>query len=507
MTKKIRGKSIALIGICFVYLLLRLSFVGDDMLNTDGSRWYRRSENFLTAVKEQDLASTYQHYQPGVSLMWLNSLTRQTTWSLQDLFKSPRWSLENADDFVKINRVSVVALNLVLFLIFIYSLVLINKLYGERVRNLFGLFFATEPYIVGIDRWFHVTSLEVYFSFAAFLTFLVWFKRPTKLKSPAKDLLFVGILVGISSLSKITGALTLVFVLLILLVKSVEKKPYSLRNFLASALIIVSVSALTFFVLFPALWIAPVETIQKIISAVFGHISEDVRSTSYFGLKGLLFYPLIVILKTSPFLLLGGFVSLSMLLVRFSKTPRNIKFLISPYFLFLLLYFVIFSVSDKKVDRYALVFFPVILLGVARIFSSLPRRFLEACCLVTFLGTFYMLLNNFPVVSSYYNPLLGGEKTALKLALYDNSGEYFAQSAMYLNSLARPVVYVPNNNESFSYFYKGSTVISYEDGVSYYVASLDYDRTTPFSDARCPMLEKTFGPHFEPPVVYVYKCF
>ena len=66
-----------------LFLFLRLPGLGRDIANSDSIRWHRRSEKFLSALKQRDLSSTYQHYQPGVSLMWINSIVKQAAFSYQ----------------------------------------------------------------------------------------------------------------------------------------------------------------------------------------------------------------------------------------------------------------------------------------------------------------------------------------------------------------------------------------------------------------------------------------
>ena len=154
----------------------------------------------MAALKAGDLASTYQHYQPGVSLMLVNSIARQVSWKVQDFIGQPRWSLENSGDFIAIHTVSKLVLVVVLFGLFLAQLSAISKLFGLKVAIVYGLVMSIEPYIVGIDRWFHLTALETYASFLGFLLYLLYLSSQKAALAVGSGLAF-----GISILAKISG--------------------------------------------------------------------------------------------------------------------------------------------------------------------------------------------------------------------------------------------------------------------------------------------------------------
>ena len=116
-----------LLIILFLYLLFRIPKLGEDISNTDSYRWHTRSENFLNALKQGDLNRTYQHYQPGVTLMWLNAFVKQVSFSFQYILKgeaSPA-TLENADYFPILHKFSKMAIISVLFSLLIIQIILL----------------------------------------------------------------------------------------------------------------------------------------------------------------------------------------------------------------------------------------------------------------------------------------------------------------------------------------------------------------------------------------------
>ena len=94
----------------------------------------------------------------------------------------------------------------------------------------------------------------------------------------------------------------------------------------------------------------------------------------------------------------------------------------------------------------------------------------------------------------------------LNLRVYENSGEYYADAAFYLKQFGRDKkVFVPNNIDSFKPYYNGEIAQEIEPGINYEVMSLDIDRVTPKSE-YCSILDKSFGPRFGPPLLFVYRC-
>jgi hypothetical protein len=97
----------------------------------------------------------------------------------------------------------------------------------------------------------------------------------------------------------------------------------------------------------------------------------------------------------------------------------------------------------------------------------------------------------------------GGLNHAVAANYYDNNGEYFRETALYLNSQGRGVkVLFPNNIDSFSVYYKGLYAKDAFEA-DYAVLSLDQDRTL-LPAEYCGPLQKTYGPNYE--VIGVYKC-
>lgn len=482
--------------IIIFYLGARLPGLGSDILNSDGARWHRRSEAFLQAIKVGDFASTYQHYQPGVTLMWINSVTKKVVWEAQDLFKIPRWSLENSQDFPKIHAASKTILLVILWCLLIYQMVLITKISSLKVALIYGFFVSTEPYLIGIDRWFHLTSLESYFAFSAFLTYLYAFSLRKKL--PA---IVAGGLVALSALSKLTGIIVLALILFIEMIKGYLAKNIK-RSLIFSGLVVTSF-ILVVLILFPALWVDFSNVMQKLFGAVVLAVDNDTRAQYFKPPFSYIYYLVILAFKLSPVTL---FVFLASLIVFILRLKRNNPVLGRFILVYFLTFFLALTLSTKKIDRYAVALIQPILLFISIYLATLKHKMLISVIVIQLIFSIFIYFTHFPRFSGYYSPVFGGANNALNLGVYENSGEYFAQAALYLNTKGRANVYVPDNYESFKYFYQGKTLRHLDPSAKYVVTSVDFNRKTPLIFSGCENLEKTFGPRLETPYVYVFRC-
>lgn len=474
------------IVIIALFLLVRLIGVGTDISNTDSIRWHRRSEEFLAGVKNGDLTKTYQHYQPGVSVMWITAPIREL------MFRFQMWggvdepkTLNNADFFPTIHGLSKASIVIVLSILLFIQLVNLEKLYGLKIACIFGFLVCLEPYLVGIDRWFHLTSLETYFAFTALLLLLTW--RKTRKYSL---LTLSAILYALSVLSKLTSlSIAPIFVFIILF------EANGLKNLVRY----IFVGLLVILILFPAVWADFPVTVIKLLEAISNAVGNTVRNEIIIPTIRTFYYEIILLFKLSPITLVLFITSLFKNKISLKKSESKIIY----YTLFL--YFIVLTISQQKIDRYAVVMFPYIILLSSIILASFPKNIIKKILLMVCGYFIFVSFIYFPVYSAYYSPIFGGTKRALDMGVYDNSGEYFAQAALYLNEKGRNIVTsVPNGYSSFSCYYKGEISRYVTSRSDYLVYSIDASRIRP-DNYGCGTLDKVFGSK-EYPVVYISKC-
>ncbi len=493
MLKNFLHKNRYQIGVAILlalFLYMRLPGLGTDITNSDAIRWHRRTTNFLVALKTGDFKETYQRYHPGVTLMWTNAIVKQaiqTYDSSTDV--SHGVTIENSAYYTSIHQYSKIFQVLILAFLLICQLYLINMLFGQRVSLFYAFAIAIEPYLVGIDRWFHLTSLETYLAFTSLLLLLVW--KKTNL---VKYLIFGALALALAILSKV-GVLAIIPVLFLILAGRCRCVGWwgtakNILGFLVLTLLFV-------FILFPALWVDPFYVFEKVFNGIVGGVSEDVRFNPLTGGLAYLFYLVVFVIKLSPITL---FLFPLSLVERFRDISGK-KYI----FLYLALYFISLSISEKRIDRYIVVMLPPILLFVSFYLSKLKGDILWFVLICYMLVTLHVKSVYYPVYSSYYSPLLGAHpiSSALDIKFYNNSGAYYAQAGRFLNNIVLDQkVWVPYGIDSFDYYFKRDAEMEFTEATTFAVTSIDHLAEV---QSKCSEVIAVFGTAKEP-VVYVLNC-
>ena len=487
---KLKTKStLVFLFLCVLFISVRVVGLGGDILNTDAERWHRRSEYFLEALKQGNYIETYQRYHPGVTLMWFNSIVKYTSFKYQLTYTDSPLTLEHADYFLLIHGISKAFNVLVLSGLLLLQLFFIKGLFDSKTAYIYGFLVSVEPYLIGINRWFHQTSFEVFFGFTAFLALLLWYKD-SKFKHLVQSALFLTFAI----LAKVTSFILAPVLLIIFISKFIKDRKLVFR----SALVYGSATIIFIFIFFPALWVDPLFVFNKIYGHIFAAVTDNIRADMITGLLSYFYYLVILLFKLSPITVILFVLAIT----SFRKTKDfNIKILIFSIFN----YYVFLILTDQKIDRYSLVFFPVILLLSSVYLAKVSKKLLNTWLFLIFTFLIFTIYTYHPVYSAYYSPLFGGTKRALDIGIYDNSGEYFAQAALYLNTKGRNInTYVPDGFSSFNLYYKGNSQRDYTEETNYVVRSYDMQRLDP-RDINCTTLDRSFGSK-EHTIVYVWKC-
>ena len=474
--------------IASLFIILRIEMLGFDQTNNDSQRWFIRSEGFLQALKSGNISKTHQKYHPGVTLMVINSFSRQFFYSYQYSFLNQKIDIMSPYIFPYTNLVSKLGVVLVVFLVLLLQFYLIKKIWGNEVALFYFFFISVEPFFIGINRWFHLTSFEVMFGFTSILLLLFWREN----KKPIFFILSTAFL-ALGVLTKVTTLILGVVLFIVLLHSYLKTKNLSIFVFYFLSYL------LFIFAFFPALWVDGYKVSSNIIGSIFNAVGEDPRKGQIGPILNIIYYPLVLVFKLSPILLV-------LFLLSFSKFKEMIKkFENLSLFLVLIVFLIFLSVSDQKIDRYSLVFYlPLIL--ICSIFISRTSAYIKKTSIILSLIFIVWVRFNFSTqYYAYFNPFVGGTKTALNLGIYENGGSYFNESAFYLNKIApNSKVFVPDNFEAYSLFYYGKSQRLFDSETEYVVSSLDIDRKE-FNNYGCSNKISEFGPK-DTPVVAVFKC-
>jgi len=391
--------------------------------------WVGRGARFYEALKSLNFGSTYQTYHPGVTLMWIIG-------SLELLFRRlTNFQVVVFDHNVFFNFVFFSGLVLFLVNLFFIGLgsIFISKVFGKRVGLISFLLMLFEPFLLGFYFSIGPDGLFTSLCFAFLASFLYLFKTPSKLSS-----LFSGVLLGFIILTKITGFFLIPFILVSWFI-------FYKTKYLKHISLLFSISALTFFVFFPALWVKPFFVLSAIYKeGILGAPLNDFASpiinnqlATNSVLSFLLSYPLNFIFRTSPFFS----VLILLFVVTFKKIFANKK--IRSYLLitliFLILYLIPISISDKKIYKYTtIIFIPFVLcasVGFSYFIESFKvpfKRLFLFGILAFYLCCSFSSLEKFSLKA---NPLLGGGLVARKLINFDYETLGYYKVSKMLNNL------------------------------------------------------------------------
>jgi 4-amino-4-deoxy-L-arabinose transferase-like glycosyltransferase len=419
------------------------------------------------------------HYAGWLPLTWVQAGLYTTL----DQVAARFWLFEHPHDFLVWVRVPM-ALLASLSIVGIYFLA--KRLTGERIALLATLIIAFDPFILAHSRVIHVDAPLSFFMFLSFLAFLLYLDRGLW-----RWLILSGLFGGLAVLSKtpavllgpilvISGALFAAF--------PPPEGPRSVRwKRLAVALLgwgVVVLAAV--FALWPTMWSRPLFALQAIFRSNLYGVSIGAHPTTgiFWGDwqtdQSPLYYLLVFPYHLTPLTTAGVLAGLAMIgagLVARWRKPTNWSSTVLPLALGLVVYAAIFVVPISAVarrgDRYILPLFLVSgLLSALALWwlTTLVRKRLPTLVTRFRLTSFYLVgmalllqilfvLFYHPYYLAYFNPLMGGARTA-PYRLPIGSGEGLELAAQYLNDLDReelPVVAAWYSRQ-FAPYYQGRTI-------------------------------------------------
>lgn len=419
-----RKELILVLLFVLVFLFSRVPDLSHDSINPDAVNWHYRSEQFVVGLKHLILEKTYQHYHPGVTLMWMAGIPIELYKQVSGVILYDQFSYYI---FHFIAKYSLVVVQLVLSLLILYWLC---KELEFKKAWLTVLFFSLEPFFLGNSRLFHMDIIFSLFVFAALLTSHIYIKEEKWYWA-----VLAGTFCGLSFLTRSIGVGVWLFVVIVgggfLYFKTKNMKRTLKPLFLITTIFIVSI-----FILFPALWDKPIQVLADIFSEGERIGIRNGHGQIVFGehtrAAGLLFYPLVLLLKLSPFMILGVLAYLAAMveILTTKQTKQEIILLkqekivgiISYMLIFYLGYFLVMSFPSKKIDRYMLVLYPyfglISAFGYLYLHDKLKQIFHSAASLLVLIFIAFVAIPDWqdhPYQFTYSNPLVGSPETANRI--------------------------------------------------------------------------------------------
>ncbi|MBV7336089.1 glycosyltransferase family 39 protein [Chloroflexi bacterium TSY] len=507
-------------------LLLPRIFALDHFVTIDEKRWLTRSANFYHALVHGPYENTFQQGHPGVMTMWSGLIGYTLTFP--DYPTVAPGQFDSKDDALEAfvatqgqtpiallasgRRVAVLINVLVLLVAFLVSI----RIVGLTPALIGFLLIALDPFHVAHSRFLHTDALLSSFmllSLVALIAYLVEGRRIAMLG-------LSGVAAALAWLTKTPGLFLISYVGLIILMGNGREfyrtyKEQGIAAFSQSALrllvrpyllwLLVAVGV--YLLLWPAMWVEPVETLLKVVNISSEYAAEGHSNALFFagevfnGDPGLDFYPITYLWRTTPITLAGlGLAILTFMaavvwqrnIALELRQSRSIQILFVYVLLFALFFVLFMNLGAKKFDRYLLpIYMPLDLgagIGWAALVSwiwrwqvSMPTRIgrgiVVALVVAIVAAQGALALPTFPYYLSYYNPLMGGaaeaQKTMLvgwgegmdeaaRFILGQRNEEPIASNAATSSSAPsqNPIVSAWYSRGPFSFFYPGQSVSS-----------------------------------------------
>lgn len=455
--------TIPLLLVAAAILLPRGSALGRYVV-VDEVDWLQASANFYQALKSGQLGNTYQLEHPAVTTMWAGALGFMRIFSGRLEYKFGYVdSINQLHTYLLKEGTSPLAV-LVSARMFVVLLItagllcayfLLWRLVGRWPATVAILLVALDPFYIGLSRLLHMDGLLATFFLVCVLAAAVYLFERRK----TVYLLLAGAAAGLAGLTKSPAIFLLPYIGLLLLLgawwdRCDNEKARLDWGAMLKAVIIFGLTALLVLVLFwPAMWVAPVATFNKIIQGALYYAEQGHYSRLFFnGMVGngadfpITFYPLTFLWRTTPIVVLGLVVFLLTVVFNWGMMGQKKVRQLALFLLLLALGFMLFMhMGAKKFDRYAVpAFLPLDILAGFGWFSLAQRlsgrgekrhhiQNMASLIVILFLQL-AAAVSVFPYYLSFYNPIMGGGGKAPDVMMI-GWGEGLDQAARYLNDI------------------------------------------------------------------------
>ena len=470
--------------VLFVMALLPRCLTLDAFLTVDEPAWIMRSAHFAQSLLRGDLAGTLQTNHPGITTAWTGALGLAT----YHFLLHPGAGGNHFSDFLTVAGDAYLPKDLLPAVRFptavlaalcvAVAYLLLRRVFPRYTSILAVSLIALDPFFITYARVLHHDALGSMFVMVSWLALAVYLTADERKPLYAA---VSGVAAGLAWLSKASslflGPLTLVaFVVAHLAYRqrgddgspaSIGMRQWFHNSFLRGFLIWGVAAGLTFLVLWPAMWVKPLDVFATLLGesadlAGAGHLQffrGEVMTDA-----GPWFYPVVFFFRATPIALIGAVLSVPCLIAglwswrvkalswrRFSRQWSNLALC----YVFIVAFVVFITLSSKKQDRYLLPVFPFIdicaaigLLSALRWLCGLKlgrplasaeplkRNYvatvtygLVALCVV---GMLILAVSYHPYYISYYNPLAGGARQAQETILV-GWGEGMDLAGAFLN--------------------------------------------------------------------------
>jgi 4-amino-4-deoxy-L-arabinose transferase-like glycosyltransferase len=456
----------------YLAILLPRVMAGDHTLRGDEPYFFEWASRFYTSLINLDPRGTLIGFgHPSTTIYWLDSFVIFFEQSFQTLAHGMPFTQDTLTavplsltlQTLLLRRFPVILIDTALTIL---SFRLLARLIDWRIALLGILFISLEPVALSEARVLRSESLAAASMLAAFLSYLVFVSG----KGGRRYLWLAGILVGVAIATRVSSVFVLGMMMLVgmtSLLLDRHGSPWQgrLAALIASGLVLLVSSAAIFVLLWPVSWVNPIAAFKLSIGIVT-KLVNDPRLTFFLGALRerdpimVLYYPILLLLKTSPLLLIGVVVFVPTSVRRTLRWWRTVArrqptvwralAVMDPQawtgnalFIYALLFVAQMSTGGHKYDHYIMPAFPALDLAAAiglwwaiGWIVSLVGKSSESVRNLTAAGLFVVqaviVLQFHPHYTAYASPLFGGPATTSNVIELQAGEE---EAAHFLDSL------------------------------------------------------------------------
>ncbi len=451
--------------------------------------WHDRALIFSDALQRGDFADMIQSPHPGVTTMWLVSLAQ---WIGR--FFYPDYSHLPFTDQVQIE---IIPLVLVISLAIVLTFFLLRRLFDWQIAGIASLLLALDPFHLAVSKTLHVDALMSVFVLVSALLMLLNICQPNR-----RDLLWSGLFGGLALLTKSPALFLVPFLLLCLGVWQLWQQwekgqlwqvSVWWREALATVgavsiirpfLLWLLVAAATYILLWPAMWVQPVDAVRLSIYGTTRHTVNPHQNPIIFlgeitdDDPGPLYYPVNIGLNTTEVVTVAFVLLLAALMT--GQVPKQHRLTVWLCLAFIFFFTLQMTIGSKKSARYILPAFQfiIILAGVGAVlfwqWVGKNRTWVLVGGLLVVVGAQTAVsLPRHPYYGTYLNRFYGSPAAifANGVIAAQEQGEGLDLAAYYLNDLPLSKLSAAGVQieESFDRYYQGKTVPLTDDKVDYLV--------------------------------------
>lgn len=450
MSRLRQDRFVALILFC-VALLPRIFTLGRAFTTDEAYHWQHRSLAFLDAVSTGRFADTILTGHPGVTTMWLGAFGLLIERALQVVGLLP--ATVPFETYLTLLRLP---LTITTALAVAIGYLLLCRVVGRTPAVIAALLWASDPFLVAHSRVLHLDALVSFLMLLATLALLAaCFDQEGSLARPRIWLIVLaGIFTGLALVTKAPAVLLLPIGGLVLLTWTWRQSTVGSRQsaggaaimgswfsvLVVSTLLWATVSLVVAFIAWPALWVAPVQAVERVVHEVVDNGGAPMHWGNFLlgqSAKdpGALYYLVTITGRTTPWTALGLLALVVAVVLRRTDLPRRLPLLLLTCGVVIIIAAV--SVTAKKADRYGLPAVPLLLAlagcGLAWLGAQLPTLLRRSGGALVAGAAIVTLTWLHPYYLAYFSPLIGGSSGAPSLVPI-GWGEGLDQVADWLNA-------------------------------------------------------------------------